>query len=243
MLVALCGAVKADMGAELINSHHTSALLLRQLFQQADKWYLTMAADISAIENRELLDEMAKFEEHRLTSSSSKAKFSPSHKLLEPLNTSGADSLLRNEIKRLEEENSKLKERLATVQTKVTSALSEKDKLKSDLEAASSATSRDSALSMESSASSEELAALQAKIEDLQLQLSESKPKGNDAMKEELSQTAHSLLKVTAELEKTKHELEEKFSATAQYQNMRKMLSSKNDLIKDLRAKLKKYES
>ena len=52
MLVALCGAVKADMGAELINSHHTSALLLRQLFQQADKWYLTMAADISAIENR-----------------------------------------------------------------------------------------------------------------------------------------------------------------------------------------------
>lgn len=73
----------------------------------------------------------------------------------------------------MEEENSKLKERLATVQTKATSALSEKDKLKSDLEAASSATSRDSALSMESSASGEELAALQAKIEDLQIQLSE----------------------------------------------------------------------
>ena len=72
----------------------------------------------------------------------------------------------------MEEENSKLKERMATVQTKATSALSEKDKLKSDLEAASSTTSRDSALSMESSASSEELAALQAKIEDLQIQLS-----------------------------------------------------------------------
>ena len=52
MLVALSGAVKADVGAELINSHHTSALLLRQILQQADKWFLQMSADISAIENR-----------------------------------------------------------------------------------------------------------------------------------------------------------------------------------------------
>lgn len=77
------------------------------------------------------------------------------------------------EIKRLEEENQKLKERLATVQTKATSALTEKDKLKSDLAAASSATSRDSAVSVESSASTEELSTLQAKIEELQSQLSE----------------------------------------------------------------------
>lgn len=77
----------------------------------------------------------------------------------------------------MKEENAKLKERLVTVQTTATSALSEKDKLKSDLlEAkASSATSRDSAVSMESSASSEELAALQEKIEKLQTQLSEVK--------------------------------------------------------------------
>ena len=75
----------------------------------------------------------------------------------------------------MEEENSKLKERLTLVQSKATSALSEKDKLKSDLleATASSATSRDSAVSMESSASSEELATLQAKIEELQTQLSE----------------------------------------------------------------------
>ena len=68
----------------------------------------------------------------------------------------------------------KLKDRLATVQSKATSALSEKDKLKSDLvAAASSAISRDSAVSIDSSGSSEELASLQAKIEELQTQLSE----------------------------------------------------------------------
>ena len=52
MLKSLSGAVNADVGSEMINSHHTSALLLRQLFQQADKWYLQMTADISAMENR-----------------------------------------------------------------------------------------------------------------------------------------------------------------------------------------------
>ena len=67
----------------------------------------------------------------------------------------------------------KLKDRLATVQSQATSALSEKDKLKSDLVAAASATSKDSAVSVDSSASSEELASLQAKIEELQTQLSE----------------------------------------------------------------------
>ena len=56
---------------------------------------------------------------------------------------------------------------------KATSALTEKDKLKSDLAAASSAISRDSAVSVESSSSTEELTTLQAKIEELQTQLSE----------------------------------------------------------------------
>ena len=73
----------------------------------------------------------------------------------------------------MEDENEKLKQRLATVQSKATSALSEKDKLKSDLVAASSTTSRDSAVSVEGSTSAEELASLQAKIETLQTQLSE----------------------------------------------------------------------
>ena len=52
MLDSLSGAVNADVSSEMINSHHTSALLLRQLLQQADKWYLQMTADISAMENR-----------------------------------------------------------------------------------------------------------------------------------------------------------------------------------------------
>lgn len=76
----------------------------------------------------------------------------------------------------MEDENQKLKERLSSVQTTATSALSEKDRLKNDLVAASSATSRDSGVGdgeEESSSGVQELASLQAKIEQLQTQLSE----------------------------------------------------------------------
>lgn len=83
-------------------------------------------------------------------------------------------NILLQEIKRLEDENHKLQDRLASVQATATSALSEKDRLKSDLLAASSASSKDSGVGEEGSSSSvEELTSLQAKIEELQIQLSE----------------------------------------------------------------------
>ena len=43
-----------------------------------------------------------------------------------------------------------------------------------------------------------------------------------------------------AELESVRVELQKKFSDTAQYGNMRKMLTSKNDQIKELRTQLRK---
>ena len=48
------------------------------------------------------------------------------------------------------------------------------------------------------------------------------------------------LLQTRAELERMRAELEKRFSDTAQYANLRKMLASKNDQIRELRAQLKK---
>ena len=52
MLDGLCGVVKAEVDSELINSAHTHAILLRQLFQTADRWHLNLEAKISELENR-----------------------------------------------------------------------------------------------------------------------------------------------------------------------------------------------
>ena len=44
------------------------------------------------------------------------------------------------------------------------------------------------------------------------------------------------------ELEATKAELAEKIQATAQFQQLQRLMVAKNDLIKDLRAKVKALE-
>ena len=52
MLDGLLSVVRSEVESELINTSHTNILLLRQLFQQAEKWHLKLQADISELENR-----------------------------------------------------------------------------------------------------------------------------------------------------------------------------------------------
>uniref|UniRef100_A0A8C7PSG6 Leucine zipper transcription factor-like protein 1 n=1 Tax=Oncorhynchus mykiss TaxID=8022 RepID=A0A8C7PSG6_ONCMY len=84
--------VRGEVETELVNTAHTNVLLLRQLFSQAEKFYLRLQTDISELENRELLEQVAEFE---------KTEFKNQNK----------------EISRLQEENDKLKGRLQTMET------------------------------------------------------------------------------------------------------------------------------
>lgn len=52
MLDGLQAVVRAEVEMELINTAHTNVLLLRQLFSQAEKFYLRLQSDISELENR-----------------------------------------------------------------------------------------------------------------------------------------------------------------------------------------------
>ena len=52
MLDGLLSVVRGEVELELINTTHTNVLLLRQLFQQSEKWHLKLQADISELENR-----------------------------------------------------------------------------------------------------------------------------------------------------------------------------------------------
>ncbi len=52
MLSGLSGAVRADVESELITTAHTNALLLRELFADAEKWHLKLQADINKLETR-----------------------------------------------------------------------------------------------------------------------------------------------------------------------------------------------
>lgn len=52
MLDGLQTVVHSEVESELINTTYTNVLLLRQLFAQAEKWYLKLQTDISELENR-----------------------------------------------------------------------------------------------------------------------------------------------------------------------------------------------
>lgn len=56
MLDGLQVVVRGEVEMELINTAHTNVLLLRQLFSQAEKFYLKLQTDISELESRYITD-------------------------------------------------------------------------------------------------------------------------------------------------------------------------------------------
>ena len=44
--------VSGDVESELIAFSHTNVLLLKQIFEQAQKWHLNLEADLAELENR-----------------------------------------------------------------------------------------------------------------------------------------------------------------------------------------------
>ncbi|XP_060060796.1 leucine zipper transcription factor-like protein 1 isoform X2 [Erinaceus europaeus] len=129
VLSGLRAVVHSEVESELIHTAHTNVLLLRQLFSQAEKWFLKLQTDISELENRELLEQVAEFEKAEFISSNKKPIIDMIKPKLAPLNESGTAELLNKEISRLQEENEKLKSRLKTVETQATNALDEKSRL------------------------------------------------------------------------------------------------------------------
>lgn len=113
MLDGLLSVVRSEVDEELLNTAHTNVLLLRQLFQQAEKWHLKLQADISELENRELLERIKDFEEAQFSGASRDSDLSSvlQASKLQPLNESGTSALLSMKIQELEDEKDKLRNR------------------------------------------------------------------------------------------------------------------------------------
>eukprot|EP00118_Oscarella_pearsei_P000861 m.5985 g.5985 ORF g.5985 m.5985 type:complete len:303 (+) comp14637_c0_seq2:355-1263(+) len=240
MMNGLCVVLKGDVESELIHTSHTNVLLLRQVFQQAEKWHLKLNADVSELENQDLIAEIARFEEKQFAAGlgSTKNPLPEKRAVLEPLNEAGGAALLHMEISRLKEENEKMKERVRTVEKKAHEALQDKGKLKADLEETQAALEKARISTNESSASSK-VATESAPVPALSSSDSNARVKG---LNDDLAKTKHELLAVNAKLEETEKELQKKFAETAQFTNLKKMLTKKNEQLKDLRTRLKKHE-
>ncbi|XP_051543653.1 leucine zipper transcription factor-like protein 1 isoform X1 [Myxocyprinus asiaticus] len=240
MLDGLQVLVRGEVEMELINTAHTNVLLLRQLFSQAEKFYLRLQTDISELENRELLEQVAEFE---------KTDFKPNSKVnqesnkpkLAPLNEGGVSELLQKEISRLQEEKDKLKSRLRTLESQAMSALDDKSKAERALkDLQKNQGDQQSATRAQEIANLEDtVAAMQA---DFEKTLNANVASQKD-LQDNLVSAKHDLLRVQEQLSLAEKEMEKKFQQTAAYRNMKEILTKKNDQIKELRKRLQRYES
>ncbi|CAC5395623.1 LZTFL1 [Mytilus coruscus] len=236
MLDGLLAVVRGEVESELINTSHTNILCMRQMFQQAEKWHLKLAADISELENKDLLENIAEFEEENFRGTKRDTDLNSVLKnvKLVPLNETGGTSLLHMKIEELEQENYKL----------MNENMKAKEKLVS-LGGQAAIQELASAVKSSGKVSESELEETREKMAKLELELEKSKktsPSAGD-MDNELVSTKHELLRIREMLEMAEKELEKKVSQTNPFKNLKKMLVSKNDQLKQLRRKLSKYES
>uniref|UniRef100_A0A1A8QU29 Leucine zipper transcription factor-like protein 1 n=1 Tax=Nothobranchius rachovii TaxID=451742 RepID=A0A1A8QU29_9TELE len=241
MMDGLQMVVRGEVEMELINTAHTNVLLLRQLFSQAEKFYLRLQSDISELENRELLEQVAEFEKTDFkTINKSQINQETIKPKLAPLNEGGVSELLNKEITRLQEENDKLKSRLRTLESQAMSALEEKTKAARALKDLQKVQGE-----QKFSTQSQEINSLESTVaalkEDYERSLSASAASQKD-LQENLISAKHELLRVQEQLALAEKELDKKFQQTAAYRNMKEILSKKNEQIKEIRKRLQKYE-
>uniref|UniRef100_A0A1A8LGL7 Leucine zipper transcription factor-like protein 1 n=2 Tax=Nothobranchius pienaari TaxID=704102 RepID=A0A1A8LGL7_9TELE len=241
MMDGLQMVVRGEVEMELINTAHTNVLLLRQLFSQAEKFYLRLQSDISELENRDLLEQVAEFEKTDFkTINKPQINQETIKPKLAPLNEGGVSELLNKEITRLQEENDKLKSRLRTLESQAMSALEEKTKAARALKDLQKVQGE-----QKFSTQSQEINSLESTVaalkEDYERSLSASAASQKD-LQENLISAKHELLRVQEQLALAEKELDKKFQQTAAYRNMKEILSKKNEQIKEIRKRLQKYE-
>ncbi|KAJ4925353.1 hypothetical protein JOQ06_018085 [Pogonophryne albipinna] len=211
----------------------------RQLFSQAEKFYLRLQSDISELENRDLLEQVAEFEKTDFKTPDKKNQETSKPKLA-PLNEGGVSELLNKEIARLQEENDKLKTRLRTLESQATSALDDRSKAERALKDLQKVQGE-----QQFAARSQEIGSLEDTVAALKVDYEKSlsaNSVSHKSLQENLISAKHDLLRVQEQLSLAEKELDKKFQQTAAYRNMKEILTKKNEQIKEIRKRLQRYE-
>jgi leucine zipper transcription factor-like protein 1 len=227
ILRELWDTVREEIEGELSHQSHTYVLLLRQLFIQAENWHLKMQADISELENKELLDRVKMFEEEQF--SSKKSNYQAPR--LEPVNDTGGTMLLREKISSLQEENQHFQDKIRQLENKLISL--------NDNRPSSSSRHKSSRYT------DDEVLVMENKMQQLMSEVEKSKQYSSSSQREienEMISIKHRYLEIQEQLRMAEKELEKKFNHTNAYKNMKSMLDKKNEQIKDLRRRLNRYE-
>jgi len=163
--------VKSFVENEVLNINHMNVLLLQQFCKQAEFWHLNLLANISELENRQLLNSIKQFEEEQFLKNKLLKQTTGK---LEPLINEGPVGILKKEIEDLKKENEQAKQDKENLNAKI-KELNNKNKIADD-----------------------KIKALQTKIDTLQLDIKKLQSKTlnirKDEKKEEIIKTVEDAL-------------------------------------------------
>lgn len=131
ILESLSLLIKSEVEAELINYNHTNILLLKQIFNQAQKWHLRMQLDLSELQNKEQLELIKHFENQQFASIKLETQ---TPKLVPIQDESGSTYLLNLEITRLKKANEEFEKSFEEAEEKADIYLQEIGRLDKELE-------------------------------------------------------------------------------------------------------------
>ncbi|KAK7872196.1 hypothetical protein R5R35_001756 [Gryllus longicercus] len=246
ILNGLCKVVQTDIETDLINTCHSNVLLLKQLFKQAEKWHLRLQADLSQLENKEMLESIKTLERHEILGIfPDKTPQSPAKVRLQPLSdVHGSMPLLNLEIERLKSENEKLKTSLTVAEDKMVSSQEQMDQLKNNLTRALNQIG-DLQKQVKDCPQPSQLNEMQSELAETKHRLDIDKQEAlaeHEQLQLELENAKQLVKEAQSQLQLAEQELERKFSETAVYTNMKKMLAKKNEQIKTLRSQLHEFQ-
>jgi leucine zipper transcription factor-like protein 1 len=104
--------LEKEFEQELTHQYRVNALLIKQLFQQAEQWFLKLNPNFDQLENRRLIDLIRDYEQHQLNTKKSKRNQNISA-IMDPINDTKSTILLKTEIQKLQQLNNQLKTRLS----------------------------------------------------------------------------------------------------------------------------------
>eukprot|EP00993_Chasmostoma_nieuportense_P001957 NODE_2793_length_1089_cov_118.603950_g2663_i0.p1 GENE.NODE_2793_length_1089_cov_118.603950_g2663_i0~~NODE_2793_length_1089_cov_118.603950_g2663_i0.p1 ORF type:complete len:303 (+),score=113.29 NODE_2793_length_1089_cov_118.603950_g2663_i0:56-964(+) len=217
----LLAIIKVTIENEQKDVMHTFAELLRQVLKNADEAKVPISVEMAALDNIAAISSMGFLEKNVLEGKAGLAplgslKPKPSAGLhpLAPIGQTQAPAGPSEAELKLEEENKRLNEKLQKIQQQYTTMMQEKSKLSAELTGIKESTTN--ALGHDAAVQHD----LQSQISDLKIQLE----------------------KKENEIAVSQRELTGKLGESNQFKTIKKLLTQKNQQVKDLRTKLLKYE-
>jgi len=251
MLDGLLATVRLRIKTDLQQSMHSTVLLMKQLVEQAEKSGLSLQADLSAIEDRKLLEAVAAWE-NSLSGGGAvpqlKAKAMSSSRPAAALPVIGQvqDPKLLEQLESQKEDNHSLNDKFQKLQIQCTGILKEKTQLKAQLDALAA---ENKSLSSASSTSGDSAKALQGQVARLEAELAALRAAppepvvvtdhaSVDSLKAELQSAQERAADLSGRLEEAQQEIQARVEKSKQFANMRQMLAKKNAVLKGLREQL-----